>query len=137
MSARGLLDRLAGRAVERAFGEVVLVVPRRMGPNSAGTADPERAIASLKGVFSIAPGEKNLFSDRKGGVNAIGQTHLVLPGTWLTVTADELIRAGYLPTQGDLVRCIARAGSPQYRISSIERDDLGAVLFHLSAEAAS
>lgn len=136
MSARSLLDRLAGRAVERAFGEAMLVLPMKVTRNAAATADPDRAAATIQVVISIAPEDRALFADRKGGANTLGPTKVTLAGTWATVTAAEIGRLGYLPIQGDVMVLTDRPGQARYRVSQVDLDDLGAVTLQLTKEAA-
>ncbi len=137
MPVLALLDRLAGRAVERAFGETLLVLPMAATRNAAPQADPERTPLAIRAVFSIAPEDRALFADRKGGANTVGPTRVQLSGTWATVTAAELARLGYPPVQGDIVVLIDRTGAPRYRVSTADLDDLGAATLHLTREASS
>ena len=137
MWARSLLDRLAGRAVERAFGETVLVLPMKVTRNATATADPDRASATIRAVISIAPEDRALFADRKAGANTLGPTRVTLAGLWATITATAVADLGYWPVQGDLLGLIDRPGSPRYRITQVDLDDLGAVTLHLAREAAS
>ena len=136
MTIRVLLDRLAGRAVERAFGEAVLVLPMKVTRNATATADPDRASATIRAVISIAPEDRALFADRKGGANTLGPTKVTLAGTWATVTAAEIDRLSYLPIQGDVMVPTDRPGQARYRVSQVDLDDLGAVTLQLTKEAA-
>ena len=131
-----LLDRLAGRAVEQAFGESVLVLPMKGGKNAAPSADPDRITATIRAVISIAPEDRSLFAERKAGANTLGSTRVTLAGVWATVTAASVAELGYRPVQGDLLGLIDRPGSPRYRITQVDLDDLGAVTLHLAREAA-
>ena len=135
MSIR-LLDRLAGRAVERAFGESVLIQPMKGGKNAAPSADPDRGTATIRAVISIAPEDRGLFAERKAGANTLGSTRVLLAGVWATVTATAVADLGYWPVQGDLLGLIDRPASPRYRITQVDIDDLGAVTLHLAREAA-
>jgi len=132
-----LLDRLAGRAVERAFGESVLVQPMKGGKNAAPSPDPDHSMTTIRAVISIAPEDRPLFADRKAGANTLGQTRVMLAGVWATVTAAFVAELGYQPVQGDLLVLVDRPGSPRYRITQVDLDDLGAVTLHLTREAAS
>ena len=134
--AQLLLDRLAGRAVERAFGESVLIQPMTSGKNAAPSPDPDRGTATIRAVISIAPEDRPLFADRKAGANTLGPTRVTLAGVWATVTAASVAELGYQPVQGDLLGLIDRSGSPHYRITQVDLDDLGAVTLHLAREAA-
>lgn len=136
MGAVRFLDCLAGRAVERAFGETLLVLPMAAARNAAPQADPERNPLAIRAVFSIAPEDRALFADRKGGANTVGPTRVQLSGTWATVTAAELARLGYPPVQGDIVVLVDRSGAPRFRITAADLDDLGAATLHLTREAA-
>jgi len=131
-----LLDRLAGRAVEQAFGESVLVLPMKGGKNAAPSADPDRITATIRAVISIAPEDRSLFAERKAGANTLGSTRVTLAGVWATVTAASVAELGNPPIQGDLLGLIDRPGSPRYRITQVDIDDLGAVTLHLAREAA-
>ncbi len=131
-----LLDRLAGRAVQRTFGESVLVLPMKGGRNAAPSPDPDRGTATIRAVISIAPEDRPLFADRKAGANTLGPTRVTLAGVWATVTATAVADLGYWPVQGDLLGLIDRPGSPRYRITQVDLDDLGAVTLHLAREAA-
>lgn len=131
-----LLDRLAGGAVERAFGETVLVLPMKAERNAAPSVDPDRASATIRAVISIAPEERGLFADRKGGANTLGPTRVQSAGTWATVSAAELARLGYRPGQGDVIVLMDRPEPHRYRVIQADLDDLGAATLHLTKEAA-
>ena len=134
--AQLLLDRLAGRAVERAFGESVLIQPMTGGKNAAPSPDPDRGTATIRAVISIAPEDRTLFADRKGGANTLGSTRVLLAGTSATLTAAEIGRLGYLPIQGDIMVLTDRPGQARYRVSQVDLDDLGAITLQLTKEAA-
>lgn len=137
MSAKALLDQLAGRAVERAFGETVLVLPMKAGRNAAPTPDPDRPTVAMRAVISIAPEEQLLFADRKGGANTVGPTRVQLAGAWATLTAAEIARVGTAPIQGDVIVLTDRPGTPRYRVSQTGFDDLGAATLQLTREVSS
>ena len=103
--------------------------------NAAATPDPDRTAATIQAVISIAPEDRALFADRKGGANTLGPTRVLLAGTWATVTAAEIGRLGYLPIQGDIMVLTDRPGQARYRVSQVDLDDLGAITLQLTKEA--
>lgn len=137
MSALDLLDRLAGGAVDRAFGEVVTVIPRSGGRIAAASDDPSRPQKTVTAVFADAPSEMALFQNRMNGLKEVGTTGVLIPGAVLSLSAAQAKTLGYELRKGDLVKLSARAGTPRYAVSSPpQADDLGAVVLMLAREEA-
>lgn len=137
MSILDRLDALAGGACDRAFGEGVVITPRRAGGrNSAPSNDAGRPARTTRGTFAVVPDDPALFEARQAGTNALGMTKLSLPGAYLDMTAAAVAALGWRLAKGDLVTLYERPGAPTYAVSFIAELDTGAVTLHLGKEPA-
>ena len=128
MSALDLLDKLAGGAVERAFGEVVTIFPQ-VGARHAGYggADPVRPATTIKAAFASGTEATLLFGNRRQGHSAAGNTEVVTTNSVLSVTAATYATLGYEVVKDDFVTVRGTV----YRVVVARLDDVGAVLIEL------
>lgn len=128
MSALGLLDKLAGGAVERAFGETVTISPQVHARHAGSVApDPARPAKDIKAVFASGAEAVRLFDGRREGRAAIGSTDFVTANSVLSVTGASYAGLGYEVVKDDLATV---RGKP-YRVVVVRPDDVGSVLIEL------
>jgi len=135
MSILDRLDALASGPVDRAFGEGVVITPRKAGGrNSASVNDPGRPATASRGVFALVPAQPAMFESRQTGANDLGITRVVLPAAYLDMTAAAVAALGFRLAKGDWVTLPGRTGAPTYQISDIAELDHGSVTLHLGKE---
>lgn len=128
MSALDLLDKLAGGAVERAFGEVVTISPQIRARHAGfGGADPDRPEKQIKAAFASGTEPAGLFENRRQGHSAVGNTDIVTASSLLTISAATYASLGYEVVKDDFVTVRGRI----FRVIVNRPDDLGAVLLEL------
>lgn len=130
MSALGLFDRLAGAAIERAFGEAVVITPQVNARHGGYRgADPSRPAKTINAVLAEGADEMRLWKSRHTGDSALGISVMEIAPAWLTVTAAAYASLGYEVAKGDLIAPVGRSVS--YEVATVLPDDTGAILLEL------
>lgn len=113
------------------FAELILITPRRTGKVVVGEPDPARPAYTVRGVLddSAAPTRPTGSGTRQGAI-----TQLVAPILKLSVARDQFLISAP-PKAGDVITAAERAGSPSYRISSVEPSGTTFLEFILNPEA--
>jgi len=127
-------DALCQAVMTEHFGEEVMVEPRQPGGDYSGkTPDTSRPAQRVRGVVSAE--EKSLrINGSVIGHGSFEATKIATEPTTFWMTAEAYAGLGYDIGNGDVVRCISRAGQPLYTIVRRYPSDMGDVAFVLAGE---
>lgn len=87
--------------VDFMFGSPLRIEPMAGGRIASASADPDRPVRTVVGVFGAEPVDGRIMADRREGRSAIGATAAVLPGTVITLSASVAAGLGYALRDGD------------------------------------
>ena len=87
-------------------------------------ADQDRPQTAVRGVFSSGPADGDLRGSAKGSEFS-GTTRLTTISAEFWIAKAEVDALTALPAKGDLIVLTARAGSPAYAISGVQKTDIG------------
>ena len=124
------LDRLVGRAANRAFGETVEIVPMVQSQHKGPAPDVDRPARSLRVRFALAS-EEEPFQGARRGTEMSGMGRMAQDAASIAVEQADLAGLGYDLAPGDRMR---RAGGGLYTLSVPHRADTGAVIWSLTLE---
>lgn len=123
--------RTAFRAVQREFGEVVRIEPRKEADYTDALPDPSRPARQLTAVVALTPTVDKFEGSREGSKINTGLRVSVREATiWLP--PDTYAAIGYGLREGDRILLIERPQEPSYKISRApETSDRGDVVITL------
>ncbi|RRY08808.1 hypothetical protein [Brucella anthropi] len=130
MPAFDRLSRVAGRAVDRLYGEEVSITGRIDSQYSGRTADPDRPAIKVRAVFADEPDADDIGGQRSGN-SLPGVTRLTNGAVSIQIMAADVAAMLWLPRKGDLVRLSSRTGSPAYSVVDprhLDHGDLHVIL---------
>lgn len=136
MPAFDRLNRVAGKAVDRLYGEAVAITGRIVSQYGGGMADHAREAFATRGTFSDEPIAIELAGQRAGD-NLPGTTRLAQGEAVIQIMAAHAAAMLWVPRKGDLAQLTERAGSPTYAVSRVDVLDHGDVVLTLAREAQS
>lgn len=128
MRLNSIAARTAFRAVQREFGEVVRIKPRKSSDYTEPLPDPDRPQVDVYVVVLLTPTTDNLDGSRQGTkINTTTRFTQRSAAIWLRPEVYAAI--GYELREGDRVDLIQRPSEPPYKISRApESSDRGDVV---------
>lgn len=124
MPAFDRLSRVTGKAVDRLYGEPVIIIGRIDSQYSARAVDASRSQVETRGVFADGPDIDDIGGQRSGN-SLPGATRFSNGAVSIQIMAADAAVLAWLPRKGDLVRLTSRAGSPAYSIVDVRPLDHG------------
>lgn len=124
------LDALAGQAVTDIFGTACQITPLLTGDYTVGP-DPDRAVATVRAVFSLGPDIEDVRGQRIQG-EFPGTTKLGVSEAAIQIVAEEAAKIGYVPQSGDRVFLPDVAGHKTYQVNITHQTDCGDLLVELT-----
>lgn len=124
------LDRLVGRAVNRAYGETVEIVPMVQSQHKGPAPDVDRPARPLRARFALSA-EEEPFQGARRGTEMSGMGRMAQDAASIALERADLDGLGYDLAAGD---CMKRADGAVYTLSVPHRADTGAVIWTLILE---
>lgn len=110
MPAFDRLNRIAGKAVDRLYGEPIVISGRISSDYSGRSLDPGRAPITTRGVFADDPSPEDIGGQRAGN-SLPGTTRLAQGAVSVKIMSADAASLSWQPVKGDLVTFANRAGN--------------------------
>lgn len=118
------LDAALSGAISGAFAEAAVLRPRVSAQYVERADDPNRASATITGIYSAGPAEDQLKGSARGA-EFVGTSRLSSESAEFWIAKAQVTLLGWLPAKGDALTLTARPGAPVFSISKVEPTDMG------------
>lgn len=133
MPAFDRLNAIAGRAIDRQFGEAISIVGRLRSQYGPRSTDADRDEIATIGVFSDDPSTNDIAGQRAGN-SLPGATRLGDGVASIQIMAADAALWPWEPKKGDSAILAGRSPARGYDIADVHRLDHGDVVLILARE---